>query len=338
MPEGAHGDAEALRGPTTPFGGRHLDRRARGGGAVPRRLPGIPRNRVTDRPPTSLSSYVTTDQETRPHAAGRPVRWAADTVATMREGARLRLDYSASSLWRVDRMIDGLRREDTPYAAVESVLRGFGAYAGEVIVRQTGAEWWQADGHHWIRTAEGRRGIPSTRPAAASPDTAHCGCCAATRRRAHPNPGIGGRGEVRDPRRTARHRPDTCVGRPEPRAVGGVPAAPSLSVPLTGGVKSGTERGPGGAAPASGWRAPSACAVPNPALTQRMAGAKRHPTGTVPVAPRLTHTASTGRRGAVRRPWTPRRGHVSPARRGSQELPAPALASSAAGWRAPATT
>lgn len=84
------------------------------------------------------------------------MRWAADTVATMREGARLRLDYSASSLWRVDRMIDDLRREDTPYAAVESVLRGFGAYTGEVIVRQTGAEWWEADGHHWIRTTEGR--------------------------------------------------------------------------------------------------------------------------------------------------------------------------------------
>ncbi|WP_371646100.1 hypothetical protein [Streptomyces mirabilis] len=99
---------------------------------------------------------MTTDQETRPPAAARPVRWAADTVATMREGARLRLDYSASSLWPVDRMIDDLRQEDTPYAAVESVLRGFGAYAGEVIVRQTDAEWWEADGHHWIRTAKGR--------------------------------------------------------------------------------------------------------------------------------------------------------------------------------------
>jgi len=74
----------------------------------------------------------------------------------MREGARLRLDYSAPSLYRVDRMIDDLRREDTPYAAVESVLRGFGAYAGEVIVRQTGAEWWAAGGDLWIRTADGR--------------------------------------------------------------------------------------------------------------------------------------------------------------------------------------
>ncbi len=86
------------------------------------------------------------------------MRWAADTVATMREGARLRLDYSTQSLWRVDRMIEELRREQPPYAAVESVLRGFGAYAGEVIVRGTGggAEWLEAGGGHWVRTADGR--------------------------------------------------------------------------------------------------------------------------------------------------------------------------------------
>jgi hypothetical protein len=74
----------------------------------------------------------------------------------MREGARLRLDYSAPSLWRVDRMIEGIRREGTPYDAVESVLRGLGAYAGEVIVRETGAEWWASGGDHWIRTPDGR--------------------------------------------------------------------------------------------------------------------------------------------------------------------------------------
>lgn len=99
---------------------------------------------------------VTTQAETRPSAASKPVRWAADAVATMREGARLRLDYSAQSLWRVDRMIEELRRERTPYAAVENTLRGLGAYAGEVIVRQTGAEWWASGGDHWIRTPDGR--------------------------------------------------------------------------------------------------------------------------------------------------------------------------------------
>jgi hypothetical protein len=99
---------------------------------------------------------VTTHQETRPSAAAKPVRWAADVVATLREGARLRLDYSAQSLWSVDRMIDEIRRDSAPYAAVQTVLRGLGAYAGEVIVRQTGAEWWASGGDHWIRTPDGR--------------------------------------------------------------------------------------------------------------------------------------------------------------------------------------
>ncbi len=99
---------------------------------------------------------VTTHQETRPSAAAKPVRWAADVVATLREGARLRLDYSAQSLWSVDRMIDEIRRDGAPYAAVDTVLRGLGAYAGEVIARQTGAEWWASGGDHWIRTPDGR--------------------------------------------------------------------------------------------------------------------------------------------------------------------------------------
>ncbi|MFE2580766.1 hypothetical protein [Streptomyces sp. NPDC059378] len=106
-----------------------------------------------------LTSQVTTGAAlwgTRPRAANRPVRWAADVVSAMREGARLRLDYGAPSLWRVDRTIEEIGREDTPYAAVEGVLRGFGAYAGEVIVRQTGAEWWVSGGEYLIRTPDGR--------------------------------------------------------------------------------------------------------------------------------------------------------------------------------------
>ncbi|MEV7285285.1 hypothetical protein AB0O01_12095 [Streptomyces sp. NPDC093252] len=92
----------------------------------------------------------------RPSAAARPVRWAADIVSALREGARLRLDYSAQSLWSADRLIAELRREATPPAAAEQVLRGLGAYAGEVIVRQTGAEWWASGGDHWVRTPDGR--------------------------------------------------------------------------------------------------------------------------------------------------------------------------------------
>ncbi|MEG3630904.1 hypothetical protein [Streptomyces poriticola] len=74
----------------------------------------------------------------------------------MREGARLHLDYSAQSLWRVDRMIDDIRSERPPSEAVQLVLRGFGAYAGEVIARHTGAEWWATGGDHWVRTPDGR--------------------------------------------------------------------------------------------------------------------------------------------------------------------------------------
>ncbi len=124
-------------------GSRHSGPERRDGPAAPLALPYV-------------TAHVTAQQETRPHAAAKPVRWAADTVATMREGARVRLDYSAQSLWRVDRMIEEIRREAPPPAAVESVLRGFGAYAGEVIVRQTGAEWWAAGGDHWVRTPDGR--------------------------------------------------------------------------------------------------------------------------------------------------------------------------------------
>ncbi|MFF7141097.1 MULTISPECIES: hypothetical protein [Streptomyces] len=92
----------------------------------------------------------------RPEAAARPVRWAADVVTAMREGARLRLDYSARSLWQVDRTIEEIRRQGAPLAAVETALRGFGAYAGEVLVRLTGGEWWTGDGDHRVRTPDGR--------------------------------------------------------------------------------------------------------------------------------------------------------------------------------------
>ncbi|GAA3792708.1 hypothetical protein GCM10023083_30180 [Streptomyces phyllanthi] len=74
----------------------------------------------------------------------------------MREGARVRLDYSPRSLWRVDRMIEEIRGQGAPYQAVESVLRGFGAYAGEVVVRETGGEWMAAGRDLWVRTPDGR--------------------------------------------------------------------------------------------------------------------------------------------------------------------------------------
>ncbi|MFC7307332.1 hypothetical protein ACFQVC_24290 [Streptomyces monticola] len=86
----------------------------------------------------------------------KPARWAADTVSMLREGARLRLDHSPQSLWGLDRVIAELRREHPPYEAVAQTLRGFGAYAGEVLVRAGGATWEEHNGDHWIRTPDGR--------------------------------------------------------------------------------------------------------------------------------------------------------------------------------------
>ncbi|MER8032007.1 hypothetical protein ABTZ78_23935 [Streptomyces bauhiniae] len=99
---------------------------------------------------------MTTQYATTTQTDHRPARWAADTVATLREGARLRLDYSVQSLWRLDRVIEELRRDHPPYEAVAHALRGFGAYAGEVIARETGAEWHATADTHWLRTPDGR--------------------------------------------------------------------------------------------------------------------------------------------------------------------------------------
>ncbi|MDG4862771.1 hypothetical protein P8605_32005 [Streptomyces sp. T-3] len=97
-------------------------------------------------------------QTPRPAAPAKPARWAADTVSMLREGARLRLDYTPASLWGLDRLIAGIRREAPPYEAVAMTLRGFGAYAGEVLVRacEPGAVWEEAYGGYRVRTADGR--------------------------------------------------------------------------------------------------------------------------------------------------------------------------------------
>jgi hypothetical protein len=91
-------------------------------------------------------------------------RLAADVVAMVREGARVRLDYSPQSLALVDRVIDGIRREHPPAEALAPTLTGFGAYTGEVLHRAAGAEWVDFDpaqrelfGQPFgIRTTDGR--------------------------------------------------------------------------------------------------------------------------------------------------------------------------------------
>lgn len=91
-------------------------------------------------------------------------RLAGDVVVMVREGSGIRLDYSPSSLVLVDRIIDGIRRERPPAEAVEPTLVGFGAYAGEVLCRRSGAVWVDFTGAQrgmfgqpiGIRTADGR--------------------------------------------------------------------------------------------------------------------------------------------------------------------------------------
>ncbi|SHN37664.1 hypothetical protein [Actinacidiphila paucisporea] len=77
--------------------------------------------------------------------AMRGSRIAADVVVMAREGARVRLDYTPESLALVDRVIEGIRREKPPAAAVAPTLLGFGAYVGEVLVREAGAAWVDFD-------------------------------------------------------------------------------------------------------------------------------------------------------------------------------------------------
>ncbi|MFC5034723.1 MULTISPECIES: hypothetical protein [Streptomyces] len=91
-------------------------------------------------------------------------RLAADIVAIVREGSRIRLDYSPQSLALVDRAIEGIRRENPPAQAVTRTLLGFGAYTGEVLVRGARAGWVDFDAHQrdtfgqpfGIRTPDGR--------------------------------------------------------------------------------------------------------------------------------------------------------------------------------------
>lgn len=96
--------------------------------------------------------------------AKRGPRIAADVVMMAREGARVRLDYTPESLALVDRVIEGIRRERPPAAAVTPTLLGFGAYVGEVLVREAGAAWVDFDAGQrdifgqpfGIRTSDGR--------------------------------------------------------------------------------------------------------------------------------------------------------------------------------------
>ncbi|MGX1883337.1 hypothetical protein [Streptomyces sp. NPDC055287] len=67
--------------------------------------------------------------------------YAAGFVEQLAGRNRLPLDYSVGSLRLVDLVVDGLRRDAPERARVEAVLRGLGAYTGEVVVRRAGGQW-----------------------------------------------------------------------------------------------------------------------------------------------------------------------------------------------------
>lgn len=82
-----------------------------------------------------------------PPLADYAARFAADTVVLVRGRIGVQLDYSPGSLRLVDRSIEGLRREGRPVAELAETLVGFGAYVGEVMVRQAGARWVDFNPH-----------------------------------------------------------------------------------------------------------------------------------------------------------------------------------------------
>ncbi|WP_251069292.1 hypothetical protein [Streptomyces sp. ISL-96] len=67
--------------------------------------------------------------------------YAAEFVEQLTGRNRLPLDYSVASLRLVDLVVDGLRRNAPERAQIDAVLRGLGAYTGEVIVRRAGGRW-----------------------------------------------------------------------------------------------------------------------------------------------------------------------------------------------------
>ncbi len=70
---------------------------------------------------------------------------AADLVTMVCEEADIHLDYSPSSLSMVDRIVDGLARENLSAEAVTRLLFILGAYTGEVLVRRMGGSWIDFD-------------------------------------------------------------------------------------------------------------------------------------------------------------------------------------------------
>ncbi|MDF6021311.1 hypothetical protein [Streptomyces sp. JH34] len=98
--------------------------------------------------------------------------YVACFVAGLPERNRLPLDYSIASLRLVDLVIDGLRRDQPDRRRVDPVLRGLGAYLGEVMVRRADGRWVDFDAEQrlffgqsvGVRMGDGRVWNPLGKP------------------------------------------------------------------------------------------------------------------------------------------------------------------------------
>ena len=68
-------------------------------------------------------------------------RFAQQTVKGARNFCDVKLDYSPSSVRKVDKIIGQFRREGPDVEDVAETLFGLGCYVGEVFVRNAGGKW-----------------------------------------------------------------------------------------------------------------------------------------------------------------------------------------------------
>ncbi|MEU7068606.1 hypothetical protein AB0B30_02795 [Streptomyces narbonensis] len=85
------------------------------------------------------------DRVSRTLRAADMSRYASAFASRTTARTRLPLDFSASSLRIVDRVVNGLRQGAGGPADVAPALRELGAYVGEVLVRQARARWVDFD-------------------------------------------------------------------------------------------------------------------------------------------------------------------------------------------------
>ncbi|MEE1927927.1 hypothetical protein V1J52_06920 [Streptomyces sp. TRM 70351] len=89
---------------------------------------------------TQTADSRPTARHMRPHVAA--------FVTRLTDRGRVPLDYTVDSLKVVDHIIDGLRRGSPAPDRVRGTLFDLGAYAGEVLVRRTGAQWVDLSSQH----------------------------------------------------------------------------------------------------------------------------------------------------------------------------------------------